>query len=255
MIHGIYLAAHGANMHSIRQDVIANNLANASTTGYRPDVAVFRVFDPEATLGELPVEMHGDRQNELGAGGLAGTRTIHQTSPHQKSGRPLDVALTGDGFLRVSDGDSEDEFLTRDGRMRRSETGELVTEEHGLKVLNTAGVPIQIPADTIEIMIGMDGTVDVTSIEGETSRLGQLDVVTTDHDQLEKLGAGLFKPGSELVPAIGASVRQGYTEASGVNAVHEIAAMIETSRAFETSVNMIRIQDEALGRLLQGVAA
>jgi len=251
MIHGLYLAAHGAGMHSIRQDVIANNLANASTTGFRRDMAVFRVYDAEALLGNIPVRMQGERQNELGAGGVAEVVTVHQTASHQKSSRPLDVALAGDGFLRVSNG--EQEFLTRNGRMRRNEFGELVTEDDGLKVLSTAGVPLAIPADAVEIMIGQDGTIDVVNLEGAISRPGRLDVVTTQHDQLEKLGGGLYRAGSELEPALDVTVRQGFTEASGVNAVSEMAAMIETSRAFETSVNMIRIQDESLGRLLQGV--
>lgn len=137
--------------------------------------------------------------------------------------------------------------------MRRNEFGELVTEDDGLKVLSTAGVPLAIPADAVEIMIGQDGTIDVVNLEGAISRPGRLDVVTTRHDQLEKLGSGLYQAGAELEPALDVTVRQGFTEASGVNAVSEMAAMIETSRAFETSVNMIRIQDESLGRLLQGV--
>lgn len=252
MIHGIYLSSHGANAQSLRQDVIANNLANASTTGFKKDVATFQVFKPEDFRKNIPIRMDGDRQKEVGAMSVDQISTDHTSGALQRTGQDYDIGLSGDGFFRVSDG--QNEFLTRNGQLHRSIDGELVTLDTGLQVLDTTGKPIEIPVIAAGIDISVDGK--VSAVMPDTSRLplGRIDLVTAPTDQLRKVGDSLFDTKADLTPAgRNLQVKQGFLEASGVNPIQEMTAMIETSRAFEANINMIRIQDESLGRLLQTV--
>ena len=94
----------------------------------------------------------------------------------------------------------------------------------------------------------------ILPVFGARIPLGQMDLVSTQTDQLRKIGDSLFETQADLSPAgRNLQVKQGFIEASGVNPILEMTAMIETSRAFEANINMIRIQDESLGRLLQTV--
>jgi len=252
MIQGIYLSTHGANVQSVRQDVIANNLANASTTGFKRDVATFQVFKPEELRKNIPVRMDGDRQKEVGALGVDRISTDYTSGALQKTDQPYDIGFSGDGFLRVSDG--QNDYLTRNGQLHRNIDGELVTLDQGLNVLDTTGKPIEIPQIATSIDISVDGKVSAVLADSSRIPLGQMDLVSTQTDQLRKIGDSLFETQAELSPAgRNLQVKQGFTEASGVNPILEMTAMIETSRAFEANINMIRIQDESLGRLLQTV--
>ncbi|NQV26221.1 MAG: flagellar hook-basal body protein [Rhodopirellula sp.] len=252
MIHGIYLSSHGANAQAVRQDVIANNLANASTTGFKRDVATFQVFKPEDFRRDLPHRMVGDRQKEVGALGVDRISTDFSSSSLQKTGQQYDIGLSGDGFLRVSDGQKE--YLTRNGQLHRNIDGELVTLDQGLKVLDTTGKPIGIPNTATGIDIASDGQIAAIMADNQRIPLGQLDLVATRNDQLRKLGDSLYETQAETTPAgQNLQVKQGFIEASGVSPIHEMTAMIETSRAFEANINMIKMQDESLGRLLQTV--
>jgi flagellar basal-body rod protein FlgF len=252
MIHGIYLSSHGANAQSLRQDVIANNLANASTTGFKLDVATFQVFKPEDFRKNIPFRMDGDRQKEVGAMSVDRISTDHTSGSLQKTGQDYDIGLSGEGFLRVSDG--QNEYLTRNGQLHRSIDGQLVTLDQGLSVLDTSGEPIEIPGTATRVDISTDGKVAAVLGDNQRVLLGQIDLVSAPTDQLRKIGDSLYETQADLTPAgRNLQVKQGFIEASGVNPIKEMTAMIETSRAFEANINMIRIQDESLGRLLQTV--
>lgn len=252
MIHGVYLSSHGANAQSIRQDVIANNLANASTTGFKRDVATFQMFKPEDFRRNIPNQMDGDRQKEVGALAVDRISTDHSSGSLQKTGQDYDIGLSGDGFLRVSDGNNE--YLTRNGQLHKNIDNELVTLNQGLKVLSTTGTPIQIPPTASRLSIGSDGQVAAITADNQQIPLGQIDLVSAPTNQLRKLGDSLYETQAETTPAGRAvQIKQGFIEASTVKPIHEMTAMIETSRAFEANINMIRLQDESLGRLLQTV--
>lgn len=255
MIHGIYLSAQGANNQSLRHDVLANNLANASTTGFKKDVPIFQVHRPDEMRDDVPLRMVGDRQNSVGAVSIAEITTIHESGPIEPTERELDIALSGNGFLHVSDG--TDGYLTRNGRLSRSQDGQLVTEDTGLQVLNTGGTPIQIPDDIVRIDINTDGTIVEFDANNDVVVVDQLDLVVAPHDQLQKIGDSLFRVAKDVLlePALDqVTVQQKAIEASGVDPVKEIPTMIESSRFFEANINMIRMQDESLSRLLQAVS-
>ena len=172
--------------------------------------------------------------------------------PCRRPDNKYDIGLSGEGFLRVSDG--QNEYLTRNGQLHRNGDGELVTMNQGLRVLSTTGEPIQIPGTAAGISIDSDGRIAATMENNQQIPLGQIDLVSAPHDQLRKLGDSLYQTQAETTPANETvQVKQGFIEASGVSPIHEMTAMIETSRAFEANINMIRIQDESLGRLLQSV--
>ena len=251
MIYGLYLSAQGAQLESTRLEVVANNLANASTSAFKRDVAVFQAhapFDVENGTEENPP---GNLNESTGGIGLADVATDFSDGPVVPTGGTYDVALSGPGFLRVSDG--KQEFLTRNGRLAVNPRGELVTHETGLAVLGAGGSGLTIPRDAAKIEFTADGSVWGLDAAGVRSQIGRLDLVRPESfDELQKIGNSLYCTEAKLHPA-GAElqVRQGFVEASGTNPVVEMMEMIETSRAFETNVNMIRFQDEALGQLLQ----
>ena len=113
-----------------------------------------------------------------------------------------------------------------------------------------------MPQGTSTVNIGSDGRISAANSQGENIVLGQLNVVKPAAlESLQKIGGSLYRSGGQLQPAgPDVQLRQGFLEASGVNPVNETVQMIETSRAFETNINMIRFQDETLSHLLQSMS-
>ena len=254
MLYGLYLTAQGATAQSQRLDVIANNIANASTTGFKRDLAIFRQMLPHDI--ELGLEDVQPRNQQEQTGGLVLDEVVTDFSNGslQTTDSDFDVAIQGPGFLQVSNGKRD--FLTRDGQLAMNSNGELVTASDGLNVLNAAGAPIVLPANTTNVAISSTGAVSV-SVDGQTSfPLTQLGVVTPrDFKALEKQGENLYISHAPVDPAApNVVVKQGYIENSTVEPVGEMLQMIETSRAFESNLNMAKYQDESLGLLLGSLA-
>src|SRR3990172_1020362 len=153
MIYGLYLSAQGAQSQSTRLDVIANNLANASTTGFKRDLAIYQAHPPyDVEHGESD---HGLEGWDDHAGGLtlAGVVTDHSNAALVKSGGTYDVALAGPGYFQVAN--DREQLLTRNGQFTVSQNGELVNDT-GLRVLNESGGPIAIPPNAQNIQIAGD---------------------------------------------------------------------------------------------------
>lgn len=249
MLYGLYLSAQGADAQAMRQDVIANNLANASTTAFKRDLAVFQAHLPldveEGDNRPLP----GNVNEHTGGLTLAGILTDHSTGALDRTGGELDVGLAGPGFLRVTDG--KQQFLTRDGRLGIDGQGNLATIS-GYKVLGAGGGPLAVAPDGGKINIGADG-----ALTQGAEPLGRLDLVEpADYLSLNRVGDLLFTAGDgKVVPATNElQVKQGYLEVSGTRPVNEMTDLIESSRMLEANVNMIKYQDESLGRLLDSLA-
>ena len=252
MIYGLYLSAQGAETQAARLDVLSNNLANASTGAFKRDLALFQAHQPfdveQGRADALPDGCH------LLSGGvsLAGTVTDFSNGPLTPTGGAYDVALAGPGFLVVGDGPQN--LLTRNGRFTVDDRGMLVTHDTGLPVKNADGLPIEIPLEAQAIEISDTGRI-FQVVDGIKAEIDQLAVV-----EPETL-AGLQKVGNSFyvsdvpVHAAGPNVRvlQGHLEGSGPNSITAMLNLIEAGRGFETNVNMVRSQDEALGRLLQSV--
>ncbi len=222
MSSGIWMAASGASAQMTALDATANNLANATTPGYKADQAVFQEHLAQALFaGKAHAEMR-----------YASVATVHhdlRSGPLQVTQRPLDVAIDGDGYFAVQT--PRGERYTRAGGFQVGPGGTLVTAQ-GYPVLDLAGSPIQIPEEKGTVEIGEDG---VLRVNGE-EEVGQLRVV--DFEQpgaLEKDGDTLFRAPARAGQPIPASalLQPGALELPNVSIVKGMTDLVSATRAFE----------------------
>ena len=249
MLHGLYSSAQGAMIQSRRLDVVANNIANANTSTFKRDLPLTGTLPQFDVLLNQADPLPNGLENHLGAAAIQKVYTDFADGPLELTGDPLDVALRGPGFFRVSNG--EEEFLTRDGSFTIAPTGELVTTDQNLRLLDSQGLPIEIPAAATQLAIGASGT--ITDL-----RLGpvaDLQIVVPPEPPT-KLGDSLYAMQEDIVAAdpIATRVISGHLEASGVEPTSEMIQMVHTSRAFELNMTMLQTQDHSLGQLLDAAA-
>jgi len=222
----IYLSMSGAKATMQRQDVLANNLANVSTAGFRAELAAFRA---------VPVQ---------GSGASTRVYTLESTpgydatpGPVAATGRNLDVAMRGNAWLAVQALDGTEAY-TRGGSLDISADGTLTTR-NGLQVLGDGG-PIQVPANAA-VSIGADGTVSASVGEGRPQPVGRLKLATPEAPLLRGED-GLFRAadGGDLPADATAQVQDGALEGSNVSSVQTMVAMIAAARQFETQMKMMQ---------------
>ncbi len=220
----IYLAMAGAKAAMLRQDVLANNLANASTTGFRAELTAFRA---------VPV---------LGDGASTRVFSIETTpgynsdpGPVQATHRDLDVAMKGNAWLAVHGVDGLEAY-TRNGALEVNNEGLLVTRS-GQGVLGDGG-PIAVPANA-QVLVGADGTVSAVVGNGRSQTLGRLKLVTPEAP-LIRGEDGLFRSGTGDLPADpSALVQAGALEGSNVSPVESMVAMIAAARQYEQQMKIL----------------
>lgn len=226
----IYLAMAGAKANMQRQDVLANNLANASTTGFRAELTAFRA---------VPV---------LGSGASTRVYAIESTpgynadpGPMAATGRNLDVAMKGQAWLAVQSAEGTEAY-TRGGALDVSAEGVLVTRA-GLQVVGDGG-PITIPPNA-QVMIGGDGTVTATVGNGMPQGVGRLKLVTPEAP-MQRGSDGLFRgaDGDDLPADATAGVQTEALEGSNVSPVESMVAMISAARQFEQQMKMLQSAQE-----------
>lgn len=235
----IYLAMSGAKAAMQRQDVLAGNLANASTNGFRAQVESFRA---------VPVRGEGATTRVFALETTAGYNA--EAGPVNTTGRALDVALQGDAWLAVQGLDGTEAY-TRAGSLQVDAFGTLVTSS-GLLVLGDGG-PISMPPDATP-NVGADGTVSVTRNDGNSTAVGQLKLVTPEH-ALQRGADGLFRSadGEPLDADPDARLMAGALEGSNVNPVQTMVQMITAARQFEVQMKMLKTaeqNEQAANRLL-----
>ena len=221
----IYLSMSGAKATMQRQDTLAHNLANVSTTGFRAELAAFRA---------VPVEGSGASTRVYA---LETTPGYDATpGPVSGTGRSLDVAMTGNAWLAVQGLDGTEAY-TRAGALEISAEGVLSTAG-GLQVLGDGG-PITVPPDN-EISIGVDGTVSARAANGRTSTVGRLKLVTPEAP-LQRGTDGLFRGADgDLAADANARLQDGALEGSNVSPVETMVAMITAARQFEAQMKMLQ---------------
>lgn len=248
MIYGMYNSAAGMMVNEYRQSVLANNLANAETTGFKPEIAVFAERVPAWESGERD----GASARDLGAmsGGLwlGRTHTDFGETTKTRTGNPLDVALEGEGFFVVqSDGQRQ---YTRDGRFLVDRDGRLVAASDNAPVLGRGGGEIFSNRNGGPLRFDSDGV-----ITQDGRRIGQLDIVEFPvPEQLAKAGTNRFVGPDDQARRSLAYVHSGYVENSGVEPLKELVSMIEASRAYQINAQMVSLQDQSIGRLLTVVS-
>jgi len=235
----IYLSMSGAKAAMQRQDVLANNLANVSTVGFRAELAAFRA---------VPVEGSGASTRVYALESTVGAN--HQPGPVQATGRNLDVAMKGNAWLSVQGLDGTEAY-TRAGALDVNAEGALVTKS-GLTVLGDGG-PINVPANS-EVSIAGDGTVSAKTANGRSTSVGRLKLVTPESPSVLTRGPdGLFRAESDLSSDTTARLQDGALEGSNVSAVETMVAMIAAGRQFEQQMKLLQTaerQEQTAAKLL-----
>jgi flagellar basal-body rod protein FlgG len=242
--YGMYLSAYGVLTNLHRQDVIANNLANASTVGFRRDLAAFTQRLPESRENPGPDAPAHDLLDRLGGGlFVRPTETDFRPGRITQSGNDLDLAIAGDGFFAVrTNQDGQDHVrITRDGRFTLAADGRMVTTTAGHEVLDTAGRPIRLAADG-PVTIDAQGLIRQRG--EDVARLRLVDVADTR--QIKHLGQGLYQaPAAALDNPAQATgrIQQGWIEQANIDPVREMVAMIQTTRAINNNSALMRYHD------------
>lgn len=213
--------------------VVANNIANVSTDGFRREGVVFSEF----------VRRLGDGEDSLSMAAARARETDFSDGPLRVTGGEFDVAIEGQGFFAVATPDGNQ--LTRAGAFTLAPDGALVTSR-GDRVLDDGQAPIQVPQGAGAIEIGADGTL---SRDGQPfARLGvweAVDPLTLSRAEGTKFTAG------EIEPVEGARVRQGAIEGSNVDPTLEIARMVEVQRAYELGQAFLDREDERIRSMIR----
>ncbi len=244
MDKGLYIAMTGAREALLAQDTHANNLANVSTTGFKADYQQYRSM--QVFGNHYPSRVYAQTERP-------GTNL--QAGTFMTTGRSLDVAIDGEGWIAVIDAEGKEAY-TRAGDLERNLNGTLMTSA-GLPVKGNGG-PITLP-EYENIEVGIDGSISIRALGEDPLGLVQVDrikLVNPDIEQMEKGKDGLFRMRDDSTPAADADVRivNGMLETSNVNAVGELAAVIQSSRLMELNVKMLatyKETDQAAARVMQ----
>ncbi|WP_029149143.1 flagellar basal-body rod protein FlgG [Methylophilus sp. 5] len=259
MIRSLWISKTGLDAQQMQMDVISNNLANVSTSGFKKSRAVFedllyqnirQVGSQSSQQSQLPSGL------QLGTGVKpVATERIFTQGNLQQTSNDKDVAIQGQGFFQILLPDGTTSY-TRDGSFQVDSQGQLVT---------ASGFPVQpaitIPANAQSLSIGRDGVVSITTPNSTaTTQIGQIQVATFINPAgLQAKGENLFvettasgNPNTNTPGTNGAGLlSQGYVETSNVNVVEELVSMIQTQRAYEINSKAITTSDQMLQKLSQ----
>ncbi|PRC91825.1 flagellar basal-body rod protein FlgG [Solimicrobium silvestre] len=258
MIRSLWIAKTGMDAQQTSMDVIANNLANVSTTGFKGTRVIFEdllyqtIRQPGAQSTQQ-TQLPSGLQVGLGVRPIATERIFTQGNP-QMTGNAQDVAINGNGFFQVLMPDGSTAY-TRDGSFQLDNQGQLVT---------ASGYPIQpaltIPATATSLTIGSDGVVTITQPNSQLPvQIGALQLATfVNPAGLDSIGENLYlETGSSgnantTVPGLNGSgtLMQNYVEGSNVNVATELVNMIQTQRSYEMNSQAITTSNQMLQRLV-----
>ncbi|MGG7565028.1 flagellar hook-basal body complex protein [Rhodovulum sp. DZ06] len=216
--------------------VIANNIANMATTGFRREGAIFAEMVKAVPVegGSLSMAKAHVRDTFFGQGELSQT------------GGTFDLAIEGDGFFQVET--PRGLRLTRDGSFLRNADGELVTPE-GHRVLDAGGAPIFMPPDAKSISVATDGSVSADGVP--VTQIGL--VAPPDLSAMTREGGVLFNPGGPVAPVEGGVIHQGFIEGADVSPVLELSRMIEVQRAYEAGQALQDREDERIRAVIRTI--
>ncbi|MCK9284392.1 MAG: flagellar basal-body rod protein FlgF [Rhodocyclaceae bacterium] len=234
----IYTAMTGASGTMSRQAAVAQNLANVSSTGYRAEEHRLRAVQVNAHSNPAALPTRAFAVD-------ASTHTDFSQGPMQFTGRNLDVAVEGSGWIALAMPDGSEAY-TRNGNLELNVNGVLQTRT-GIPVMGDGG-PISVPPDS-KISIGKDGTVSVvpeTGAQNTVNAIGRIKVVNPPEETLVRREDGLFRSadGAGLPNDDKASLANGYLEGSNVNPVEQMVSMISLARQFEMQMKMISTAEQ-----------
>lgn len=243
MNRGIYATATGMIATQQQLDMVANNLANVSTNGFKRDGLAFAdTLERQMNVGGSPI-------GSLGCGAhVVGQFTIFDKGPMSQTGRNLDVAIQADkGLFAIHVPDQSGQgnpttMYTRDGSFATNADGQLATKD-GYPVLDASGNPIDIKSGAVKI--GNDGTVTVNDVSA--GRIGVFD------GQFSKVGSNMYLATGTPQAIDNAVVSPGFVEGSNVNAIQSMIDLITIGRSYELSQKSMSQQDELTQKLIQSL--
>ncbi len=263
MQEGLYIAASGGMIQQRKLEVLANNLANINTNGFKQDSLVFHeMLTPfrhddnfEAVRNELLPPSLSNKTTSYVA--LTDFATNFKQGGLTTTGNPLDLALEGDGFFAIQT--EQGIRYTRKGNFALDDKNRLVNPQ-GQLLLSRSDQGITIPPNVGDVTVDPEGAVSVSN-GTQSIQVGQLKLVQfEDKSTLVKDGSSFFKlkdgvksPESKAPPK-NLGVRQGFVESSNVNVVDEMTRMITTSRTFEAFQKVIQSIDSANDQSINSIA-
>lgn len=221
--------------------VIANNIANSSTVGYKRDAAVFT----EYIQGIRDTRIDDALDSSVSIGRLGAHVSDFSNGAIRETGSALDLAIQGEGFFVIET--PQGEQLTRAGNFITNEEGLLVTPD-GFPVLDDAGGQIQIPPDVDRIVFSADGTLSANGLES-----GRIGVVIAPEIDLVRAGSNNWIAQNGFEPLLTGGVLQGYLEDSNVSPMEEIARMIQVQRYYDAGLQLMNMEDERINSVLQSI--
>ncbi|WP_018997905.1 flagellar basal-body rod protein FlgG [Hirschia maritima] len=248
-------AATGMQAQQLNVEVISNNIANMNTTGYKRQRAEFQdlLYTNQVKMGVSSSDANTVVPTGVQVGTGVKTGSVYRITEQgniQQTGNSYDIAMQGDGYFMVQMPDGNTAY-TRAGNFSVNGDGQIVTEDG-----YTVSPGITVPADTLEVSINAQGTVQATTAGAtEPSNLGSLEIARFinpagldaigDNLLLETVASGAANVGQAGAVGFG-TVLQGFLETSNVNAVTEISALINAQRAYEMNSKVITSTDEML---------
>ncbi|MFN7310568.1 MAG: flagellar basal-body rod protein FlgG [Vampirovibrionales bacterium] len=260
MLRSLYTAATGATTQQFNMDIIANNVSNVNTTGYKKTRAEFQdlinqTFSSPGSLGSQGTIDPVGVQVGLGTR-ISATQRDFINGPIIQTANPLDMAIQGDGFFQIQLDNGQIGY-SRDGSFKRDANGSIVT---------TDGYPLipqmTIPQDATEVTIGSNGSVSIRDATGNFQEIGQIQLARFANPAgLEAQGRNLYtrtpSSGDPIVGQLGqgefarTTIGQGFLENSNVQIVEELINLITAQRAFEANSKVMQAGDQMLQTINQ----
>ncbi len=216
--------------------VLANNIANASTTGYRAEGILFSEH----------IKALGPDTESLSMATARVRDTVMTQGSLTQTGGAFDLAIEGDGFFLIET--PQGERLTRSGVFGPNEAGDLVTAD-GYRVLDAGGAPVFVPTGAGPVGIGADGTISAGG-----APIGQIGlVIPVDPNQMIRESGTLFESRGGSVPALDGRILQGFLESANVNPIQQVSRMIEVQRAYELGQSFLEKEHDRIRSVIEAV--
>ncbi|MBV8060426.1 MAG: flagellar basal-body rod protein FlgF [Alphaproteobacteria bacterium] len=220
----VLLSGESASQRAM--DVVANNIANMNTTGFKRESVAFA--------------SHMNKAGDISFATERGAYRDFSNGPIEKTNNQLDIAIKGEGFLEVQMPDGSTRY-TRDGALTLNNTGQLVTSG-GNPILAQGGQPLTLPNTISELNISADGQISAKTdpTSKDLALLGKIELVKFENPQaLQATGENLYSTSQASEPATDYMIVQGALEHSNVEPIVEMTKMIEVSRTYERTSNLI----------------
>jgi flagellar basal-body rod protein FlgG len=254
MIRSLFTAATGMSSQQLEQDVIANNLANVNTVGFKKSRAnfqdlMYQIYSKAGATSTTGIQLPAGIEVGMGVKPIS-TQKIFSQGDYQQTGNPFDWAIEGDGFFQVDDGNGGTAY-TRAGSFKVNKDGN-ITNSEGLLLSPT----INVPPGAVVITVDKSGQITATDSKGVMSQLGQNQIATFINPAgLSSIGRNLYtKTDASGEASVGnpgvdgkGTISQYFLEMSNVNVIDEMVKMITGQRAYEINSKAIQTADSMLG--------